>query len=241
MRKEWNIETVNITPPAPKPKAEEVQPVKGNRFVRIVKKHWLKTLLITLCVYVAFFLFSMLVSDYYIDENGVRQPIVLSFDYLADREDYKALRTHYDEISDLIVDITIVDIHLANEDITAMEAATLYSAILNEQVDIMIPKITAMELGDEQIVLQESMESLLSNDIAVYLQKMIDGLKTGSTDSINTALVWREKFLSSFDVIRGDMANLSQRIKVDAADITKWNLSEEALKKDATAYLKEQE
>lgn len=241
MRKEWNIETVNITPPTPKPKPEDAQPIKGNRFIRFVKKHWLKTLLITLCVYFAFFLFSMLVSDYYIDENGVRQPIVLSLDYLADREDYKALKTHYDDISDLIVDITIVDIHLANEDIMSMEAATQYSAILNEQLDIMIPKIAAMELGEEQIVLQESMEVLLSNDIAVYLQKMIDGLKTGNVDSINTALIWRDKFLSSFDVIKGDMINLSKRIKKDATFITEWDLSEEMLKKDATAYLKEQE
>lgn len=240
MRREWNIETVNITP-APRPKQEEEKPVKGNRIVRFIKKHWLKTLLIVLCSYFVFFLFAMLVSDYFVDENGVRQPIVVSFDYLADREDYTELRTHYDDISSLIVDITIVDIHLANEDITAMEAATQYSAILNEQVDLMIPKITAMELGDEQVVLQQSMETLLSNDIAVYLQKMIDGLKTGNTDSIHTALVWRDEFLASFDVIRGDMTNLCKRVKKDATTISEWNLSEEALKRDATAYLKNQE
>ena len=241
MRKEWNIETVNITPPTPKAKPEDVQPVKGNRFVRFVKKHWLKTLLIALCVYFVFFLFSMLISDYYIDENGVRQPIVVSMDYLADREDYRELRAHYNDVEDLVVDITIVDIHLANEDITAMEAATQYTALLNERVDIMIPKITAMELGNEQAVLQQSMESILSNDIAVYLQKMIDGLKTGNADSINTALVWRDKFLSSFDVIRGDMANLCERVKSDSTDLREWSLSDAVLKKDATAYLKEQE
>jgi len=82
---------------------------------------------------------------------------------------------------------------------------------------------------------------LLSNDIAVYLQKMIDGLKTGNTDSIHTALIWRDKFLASFDVIRSDMTSLCKRVKKDATVLTEWNLSEEALKRDATAYLKEQE
>lgn len=241
MRKEWNIETVNITPPAPKPQEEKTPVTKGGRIIRFIRNHWLKTLLIVLCVYFSFFLFGMLVSDYYVDENGVRQPIVLSMDYLADREDYRELHGHYDAIEDLVVEITVVDIHLANEDITAIEAATQYTALLNEQVDIMIPKITAMELGDEQAVLQQSMESILSNDIAVYLQKMIDGLKTGNADSINTAMVWRDKFLSSFNVIRGDMANLCDRVKSDSTDLREWNLSDEALKKDASAYLKEQE
>lgn len=241
MRKEWNIETVNITPAAPKSHEEKQPETKGGKFVRLIKKHWLKTLLILLCVYFSFFLFGMLVSDYYVDENGVRQPIVLSMDYLADREDYRELKSHYDAIEDLVVDITIIDIHLANEDITAMEAATQYTALLNERVDIMIPKITAMELGDEQEVLQQSMETILSNDIAVYLQKMVDGLKTGNTDSINTAMVWRDKFLSSFNVIRGDMANLCERVRFDSTDLREWNLSDEALKKDSSAYLKMQE
>ena len=241
MRKEWNIETVNITPTAPKPQEEKQPDTKGGRIVQLFKKHWLKTLLILLCVYFSFFLFGMLVSDYYVDENGVRQPIVLSMDYLADREDYTELRSHYDAIEELVVDITIIDIHLANEDITTMEAATQYTALLNERVDIMIPKITAMELGDEQAVLQQSMETILSNDIAVYLQKMVDGLKTGNGDSINTAMVWRDKFLASFNVIRGDMANLCERVKFDSTDLREWNLSDETLKKDSSAYLKAQE
>ena len=241
MRKEWNIETVNITPAAPQPCEEKQPETKGGKFIRLIKKHWLKTLLILLCVYFSFFLFGMLVSDYYVDENGVRQPIVLSMDYLADREDYRELRGHYDAIEDLVIDITVIDIHLANEDITTMEAATQYTALLNERVDIMIPKITAMELGDEQAVLQQSMETILSNDIAVYLQKMVDGLKTGNSDSINTAMVWRDKFLSSFNVIRGDMANLCERVKFDSTDLREWNLSDEALKKDSSAYPKLQE
>ncbi len=241
MRKEWNIETVDITPVAPKHQEEVIPTTKRGKFLRFLKKHWLKSLLIILCVYTVFFMFGMLVSDYYVDENGVRQPIALSFDYLDNREDYRQLRQHYDAIADLVVDITIIDIYLANEEITSMEAATQYTAILNEKVDIMIPKISAMELGEEQIVLQESMETLLSNDIAVYLQKMVDGLKTGNTASINTAMVWRDKFLSTFNVIQGDMALLCDRVKVDASAIKEWNLSDEALKKDSSAYLKNQE
>lgn len=241
MRKEWNIETVNITPVTPKIREEEAPATKRGRLIRFIKKNWLKSWLIVLCAYAVFFMFGMLISDYYVDENGIRQPIVLSFDYLNDREDYKQLRRHYDAISDLVVDITIIDIHLANDEITAMEAATQYASVLNEKVDIMIPKINAMELGEEQIVIQESMETLLSNDIAVYLQKMIDGLKTGNTASINTAMVWRDKFLSAFNVIRGDMTLLCEKVKVDATSIKEWNLSDEALKKDSSAYLKNQE
>lgn len=238
MRKEWNIETVNITPAAPQ-KQEEDQPVtKTDRLRRFLKKNRLRIFLGVLCTYLLFILFAMLVSDYYIDENGIRQPIVLSFEYLAVRDDYRTLLKQYKAIEELVVDITVVDIHLANEDITEMEAATQYSTILDDRLDVMIPKITAMELGNEQIVLQQSMETLLSNDIAVYLQKIIEGLKTGNTDSVNIALVWREKSLAAFDTIRADMANLCDRAKADSTFIREWSLSDRTLEKDASAYLK---
>lgn len=238
MRKEWNIETVDITPVAPQKQEENVPLTKKDKIKRFFKKNRRRIFLGVLCSYFVFVLFSMLVSDYYIDENGIRQPIVLSFEYLAVRDDYKTLLKQYKAIEELVVDITVVDIHLANEDVTEMEAATQYSTILDDRLDVMIPKITAMELGDEQIVLQQSMETLLSNDIAVYLQKIIEGLKTGNADSVNTALVWREKSLAAFDVIRSDMANLCDRAKADSTFIREWNLSDRALEKDASAYLK---
>lgn len=238
MRKEWNIETVDITPVAPQKQEENVPLTKKDKIKRFFKKNRRRIFLGVLCSYFVFVLFSMLVSDYYIDENGIRQPIVLSFEYLAVRDDYRTLLKQYKAIEELVVDITVVDIHLANEDVTEMEAATQYSAILDDRLDVMIPKITAMELGDEQIVLQQSMETLLSNDIAVYLQKIIEGLKTGNADSVNTALVWREKSLAAFDVIRSDMANLCDRAKADSTFIREWNLSDRALEKDASAYLK---
>lgn len=238
MRKEWNIETADITPVAPQKQEENVPLTKKDKIKRFFKKNRRRIFLGVLCSYFVFVLFSMLVSDYYIDENGIRQPIVLSFEYLAVRDDYRTLLKQYKAIEELVVDITVVDIHLANEDVTEMEAATQYSTILDDRLDVMIPKITAMELGDEQIVLQQSMETLLSNDIAVYLQKIIEGLKTGNADSVNTALVWREKSLAAFDVIRSDMANLCDRAKADSTFIREWNLSDRALEKDASAYLK---
>ena len=238
MRKEWNIETVDITPVAPQKQEENVPLTKKDKIKRFFKKNRRRIFLGVLCSYFVFVLFSMLVSDYYIDENGIRQPIVLSFEYLAVRDDYRTLLKQYKAIEELVVDITVVDIHLANEDVTEMEAATQYSTILDDRLDVMIPKITAMELGDEQIVLQQSMETLLSNDIAVYLQKIIEGLKTGNADSVNTALVWRDKSLAAFDVIRSDMANLCDRAKADSTFIREWNLSDRALEKDASAYLK---
>ena len=238
MRKEWNIETVDITPVAPQKQEENVPLTKKDKIKRFFKKNRRRIFLGVLCSYFVFVLFSMLVSDYYIDENGIRQPIVLSFEYLAVRDDYRTLLKQYKAIEELVADITVVDIHLANEDVTEMEAATQYSTILDDRLDVMIPKITAMELGDEQIVLQQSMETLLSNDIAVYLQKNIEVLKTGNADSVNTALVWREKSLAAFDVIRSDMANLCDRAKADSTFIREWNLSDRALEKDASAYLK---
>lgn len=73
-----------------------------------MKKHWLKTLLIVVCLYVAFVIFGMLSTGYYIDDNGYRQPIEVTFSYLEDREDYQKLKEQYDNICSLMVELTIV-------------------------------------------------------------------------------------------------------------------------------------
>ncbi len=238
MKKGWDIETIDLTPAA-ESEPEVLPSGKLGKLKAAVKKHWLKTFLIVICLYIAFVIFGMLCTEYYIDDNGYRQPIEVNFSYLREREDYRELKKQFDSISELMVDITIIDIHLSNEEYTGMEAVTYYNKILNEQVDIMIPKITALELGQEQVVMQETMETLLSNDIAVYLQKMVEGLRTGNADSIQTALVWRDKAFSSFEVLRTDMINLSKRVKSDYRSIEEWNLNDAVLEKDDTAYLHE--
>ena len=239
MRKGWDIETVDLTPVA-QPEPEAPPTGKFGKLKSALKKHWLKTLLIVICLYIAFVIFGMLCTEYYIDDGGYRQPIEVNFSYLEEREDYRELKKQFDGISNLMGDITIIDIHLSNDGYTSMEAVTYYTKILNEQVDIMIPKITALELGQEQAVMQETMETLLSNDIAVYLQKMIEGLRTGNADSIQTALVWRDKAFSSFEVLKTDMVNLAKRVKADHRAIEEWDLNDAVLAKDETAYLHEQ-
>lgn len=239
MRKGWDIETIDLTPVS-EPEPEVLPSGRLGKLKAAVKKHWLKTLLIVICLYIAFVIFGMLCTEYYIDDSGYRQPIEVNFSYLEEREDYRELKKQFDGISELMVDITIIDIHLSNEEYTNMEAVTYYTKVLNEQVDIMIPKITALELGQEQAVMQETMETLLSNDIAVYLQKIVEGLRTGNADSIQTSLIWRDKAFSSFEVLKTDMINLAKRVKSDYRSIEEWNLNDAVLEKDETAYLHEQ-
>lgn len=240
MKRGWDIETIDLTPAAPSEPVPDVPVGRWAKCRRAVKKHWLKALLIIGCAYFAFLIFGMLITDYYIDDDGYRRPIEVNYAYLEEREDYRALRDQLDGVCSLMADITVVDIHLSNGDYTDMEAATFYTKALNEQVDLMIPKITALELGDEQTVIQETMETLLSNDVAVYLQKMVEGLRTGNADSVQTALVWRDKAFSSFEILRTDMTNLAKRVKADYQSIEDWDLNEAVLAKDETAYLRQQ-
>ncbi len=240
MKRGWDIEKIDLTPKVTE-ETVSIPTTKWGRIKASVKMHWLKSLLITLCLYLVFVLFGMLITDYYIDENGYRQPIEANFAYLEQREDYRELKKQYDQICDLMVDITVIDIHFANKDYTDMEAVTYYTKILNERVDILIPKITALELGEEQAVVQQTMETLLSNDCAVYLQKIVEGLRAGNADTVKTALVWRDKAFSSFEILRGDMSNLARRVKADYRSIDDWKLSDAVVKKDSTAVLREDE
>ena len=64
MRKEWNIETVDITPVAPQKQEENVPLTKKDKIKRFFKKNRRRIFLGVLCSYFVFVLFSMIVSDY---------------------------------------------------------------------------------------------------------------------------------------------------------------------------------
>lgn len=105
----------------------------------------------------------------------------------------------------LMVDVAIVDIHLANEKYTNYEAATLYTSILDDKLDVMIPKVTSMNLQNEQEPIRETMESLLSYDLAIYLQNISSGLKSGDATTVNTALQYRKKWLKTYEILEADI------------------------------------
>ena len=171
------------------------------------------------------------------DENGNRRLYQLSFSDLQLQDDYDTLTEQLDNIRSLMVDVAIVDIHLANGQYSNYEASTLYTALLDEKLDIMIPKVNSMNLQANQEPIRETMESLLSYDLALYLQNISSALKSGDASALSAALSYREKWLRTYEILEGDIMEISEKLKLNDEKYYEWDLYKAVEKKDSSAVL----
>ena len=234
-RERWSVDTIDLTTK----QAKEEKEVKG--FVVWFKKHRKRIFIIAGIVYAAALLFGIFSTRYYYDENGNRRAYMMTFSDYKAQDDYSALKEKFTDIRELLTDITIIDIHVANGEYTNYEAATMYTSILNGDLDVLIPKISAISVQEEQKTLQEEMESILSYDLALYLQNMSAGLKSGSNETVSTALSYRDKAFATYEIIQTDMKTLAERIKIDDSAYFDWLLQDAVTAKDKTAILRESE
>ena len=236
-RDRWEIETIDLTTKRyEEDKQDEISGVKA-----IVKRHWKKSLIILGVIYLVVVLFGVFSARYYYDENGNRRLYRLTFADMQLQDDYDTLSDQLTSIRGILTDVAIVDIHLANGKYTNYEAATLYSEILNGQLDVLIPKINSMNLQKEQEPIRETMESLLSYDLALYLQNMTAGLKSGDAKTVQTALEYREKSLKTYQILEDSIRAISDDLKLNDDAYYAWELYEAAKKKDSSAVIVVQE
>ncbi len=231
-RDRWSVDTIDLTT---KPKEEKSRKKIISWFMDNKKQ----ILIVVGVMYLLILLFGIFTTRFYTDENGERRAYQLSFSDLRAQDDYNALTDKMSDIRSLLTDITIIDIHVANGDYGNYEAATYYTDILNEQLDVLIPKISAMNLQDEQKTIQEEMENILSYDLALYLQNMATGLKNGSNETVSTALAYRDKALTTYELIESDLKLVSDRLKMNDSSYYNWVLKDAVAAKDKTAVLAE--
>ena len=81
------------------------------------------------------------------------------------------------------------------------------------------------------------MESLLSYDLALYLQNISSGLKSGDATTVNTALQYREKWLKTYEILEADIMKLSEKLKLNDEKYYEWDLYKAVEKKDSSAVL----
>lgn len=230
-RDRWDIDTIDLTTKS-SDKSDEKEQTGIQKFV---KRHWKRALIVLGAVYLLVVLFGLFSVRYYYDENGDRRLYRLTFSDMQLQDDYDILKEQLGTIREILADTAIVDIHLANGKYTNYEAATLYSEILDGQLDVLIPKINSMSLQKKQEPIRETMESLLSYDLALYLQNITAGLKSGDATTVQTALQYREKALKTYEILESDMQKIADSLKLNEKAYYGWDIYEAAKKKDSTA------
>lgn len=232
-RDRWNIDTIDLTTQRQQPEQKKDE----SRAVGFIKCHWKHALIILGVLYLITVVFGIASMRYYYDEDGNRRLYRLTFSDMQLQDDYDVLTEQLDDVRKLMVDVAIVDIHLANGKYTNYEAATLYTSVLDDKLDVMIPKVTSMNLQNEQEPIRETMESLLSYDLALYLQNISSGLKSGDATTVNTALQYREKWLKTYEILEADIMKLSEKLKLNDEKYYEWDLYKAVEKKDSSAVL----
>lgn len=227
----WDIDHIDLRTPAEPDKVK-----KG--FLEKLKHNWKKILIFLLVAYLAVVLYGLATTRFYQNDAGQTVAYRLSFLDLKKQDDYHALKTKLTDIRNLIRDITIIDIHLANGDYTNYEAATLYTKILNDKLDVLIPKVKAMNLQDGQASIQKEFECILSYDLALYLQNIIKGLQGGDVATVQTALAYRDKALGTYQIIETDIRGVADSLKIEDEDFFSWELNAAVTEEDKTATLK---
>ena len=233
-RSKWDIAHIDM-------RTAPVKKEKEKGFFKWLKRNWKRILIINIVIYLLIVGYGVLTTRFYENEAGEKVAYRMSFSDLKKQDDYKDLKVKFTDIRNLLRDITIVDIHLANGEYTNYEAATLYTKILDEKLDVLIPKVNSMNLEDEQASIQKELESILSYDLALYLQNIAKGLQSGSTATVQTALAYREKALSTYQIIESDIEEIAESLKIKDTEYYEWTLNSAVLEKDETAILRQKE
>jgi len=233
-RSKWDIAHIDM-------RTAPVKKEKEKGFLKWLKRNWKRILIINIVIYLLIVGYGVLTTRFYENEAGEKVAYRMSFSDLKRQDDYKDLKVKLTDIRNLLRDITIVDIHLANGEYTNYEAATLYTKILDEKLDVLIPKVNSMNLEDEQASIQKELESILSYDLALYLQNIAKGLQSGSTATVQTALTYREKALSTYQIIESDIKEIAESLKIKDTEYYEWTLNSAVLEKDETAILRQKE
>lgn len=233
-RSKWDIAHIDM-------RTAPVKKEKEKGFFKWLKRNWKRILIVNIIIYLLIIGYGALTTRFYENEAGEKVAYRMSFSDLKKQYDYKDLKVKLIDIRNLLRDITIVDIHLANGEYTNYEAATLYTKILDEKLDVLIPKVNSMNLEDEQASIQKELESILSYDLALYLQNIAKGLQSGSTATVQTALAYREKSLSTYQIIESDIKEIAESLKIKDTEFYEWTLNSAVLEKDETAILRQKE
>ena len=143
-RSKWDIAHIDM-------RTAPVKKEKEKGFLKWLKRNWKRILIINIVIYLLIVGYGVLTTRFYENEAGEKVAYRMSFSDLKKQDDYKDLKVKLTDIRNLLRDITIVDIHLANGEYTNYEAATLYTKILNEKLDVQIPKVKSMNLEDESL------------------------------------------------------------------------------------------
>lgn len=250
------IETIDLTPsnniqtsnsqdysyiPEPNFDSGMNERMHEKRFVkkisRKIKTNLTKIILVLFCAYMVFLIIGALKTNYYVDTNtGTRQPVFVTYKDVSDKNDYFALKKHMTDLRDILVDIRITEIKLANADISPYDAANQYNSYL-AKIDVIIPKLSALDVNSSQETIKTAMSSCYTTYLAGYLQEQYKALMKNDAAAQQTAPQYRQLMLQCYSEAEKALKETADKLKLED-DFFEWELEKAVVEKDSSAVLK---
>lgn len=204
---------------------------------RKIKTNLTKIILIIFCAYMVFLIIGALRTNYYIDSTtGTRQPVFVTYKDVADKNDYVALKKHMTDLRNILVDIRIIEIKLENNDISPYDAANQFNSYL-AQIDVIIPKLSALNVNSSQESIKTAMSSCYTTYLAGYLQEQYKSLAKNDNAAKQTVPQYKQLMLQSYSDAEKALKETADKLKLED-DFFEWELEKAVIEKDSSAVLK---
>lgn len=175
---------------------------------------WKLILLSLFLLYVFVLLLGFFSTPYITDEDGKRQPKVMSVRMREERAYFDRLQSELKGITDILSDIRPLDDQLAkiNEE-SRFLLATEYQALL-DTIEPRIPLAKGASVPAKYEPLKKQIIDIYE-DVSIYLQKVGSSITNKLPEQMDEAVSWRNKLISDFDLFSGNMYQFGLYVYVD--------------------------
>jgi len=178
---------------------------RSNIFVKVI---------VVLIAYIAFIVIGIFSTSYTTNEIGEKEPQIINFSILKERESFYRLREQYLIIRNIIFRINEIDLQfLENKEGELFMISTQYQDVLPE-IDRVLPIARAIVVDTKYNSLKKQAESIYES-IAIYLQKMGSSLIENNKTTYEEALTWRKKYFYDFERFRLNLIEFSKIVKIE--------------------------
>lgn len=179
--------------------------------------------LVTACVYIIFLIYGVIMTNYAYDSTGNIAPMVLSVSDIREKKNFDVILVQYENARVLYEKILILDYRLGEGVETPISIAPEYEALLDE-VETLSIKTNALDIDTRYQQVKEMILAWVSNDAAVYLQKMSSAISKNNADDANVAITYKQLMYNDFSMITENIAVMGDNINgVDLTEIKKWS------------------
>lgn len=151
---------------------------------------------IVICI-IAFYLIFVGTGYLITTYDSKNTPQVINVGLREERENYYVAKGHFDEITQLISVVDLVDKKVASADNSLyFSYATEYKNILNKYCDQGIRDIQGVDYGDQEVLQKQGYQ--IYNDIASYLQLISQALTANDDGEFQKALAYRNQYAQEY-------------------------------------------